>query len=129
MTVTRRLFARMLPAAPAAAALSAEGMMARVTVPLNDIKVGNIAGYSPTDSENGAWDRFRKVFWPQERAIFRREKYLDLTGGYSPDIMSLRSVSPQFKARMLAADAIARRDAVLSLENLVRRQFGLREQD
>ena len=127
MTVTRRLFARMLPAAPAAAALSAEGMIAGAVEPAT-FHAPNIGNCAPS-GDFDAWQSFRKALKPQLRNDERRTKYVALTGGYSPDILSLRSVSPQFKARMLAAELDARQSALMSLENRLRRQFGLEVDD
>ena len=127
MTVTRRLFARILPAAPAAAALSVEGMMASAVEPATFHGANGVSPAPPTDYK--VWESFRKAFRPRLRDEERRTKYVTLTGGYSPDILALRAVSPQFKARMLAAELDARQSALMSLENRLRRQFGLEVDD
>lgn len=134
MKLTRRLFARMAPAAPALAKIATGAeMINNRALPsghsLSLIGTAYTGSDEPVATANAnKWSMFRgalkQALMPVQANLDRRAMF----DGFDPDILSLRSVSTQHRAYMLARDVRKHKQAELDTKNKWRAAFGLHQE-
>lgn len=125
--ITRRLFARTAAVSPLAAQLTTEVKIAdaakQAALPMRPM--APMRPPPPFPNVDDKWNLFSRQYKKVARKNEENWVRMQPTGGLSPNIMALRSVSPQHKAKMLGEDLWRRQDRQDTLREKFMRMAGL----
>lgn len=126
MSLTRRLFARSAVVAPLAAEAAITQRAATTHVAPVGAHSGAPISIGGTDKQ---WSAARALMRPAQKSLAKYQNRTAVMGGLDPDIMALRSISPSYKARMLAERRERMEAENESLWAWARRKVGLPSMD